>query len=66
MAVETGRAYDYDTLIDIPLTTTDGELTVVAKGVPSQALVGVIVGVVVVLVWLFRRRRQPRPTPEGS
>jgi len=52
MAVETARAYDYDTLIDIPLTTTDGELTVVRKGMPLQALVGIIVGVIVLAIVL--------------
>ncbi len=77
MAVETARAYHYDTLIDIPLATTDGELTVVVRAmptpVPSPGLCPVpicggttfvaLIVPVMVMEWLLVRRRRATPVP---
>ena len=61
VAVEGARAYHHDTLIDIPVTTAEGELTVVAEGVSSLVLIGgaalLALMVVIVVVLLLRRRR---------
>ena len=61
VAVEGARAYHHDTLIDIPVTTIAGELTVASKGLPSLALIGgaalLALMVVIVVVLLLRRRR---------
>ncbi|MGB3904765.1 MAG: hypothetical protein WBB22_07560, partial [Anaerolineae bacterium] len=65
IAVESARAYHYDTLIDIPVTTAAGKLTVTAERVPSEMLIspGVVFLALIVLVLLVavlvRRRRRP-------
>jgi hypothetical protein len=56
--VEAANAYHHEELIDLPLTTIDGEMSIVAARLPvSYLAAGAVMVLVLVLILLARRRR---------